>query len=112
LQYEDICKVCRQVLPELDGSPSTTQQIKPPLSLKKINFDHEIMEIALFSQIVIEKKPPFHQSWAETCVRITVRIFVPLPRTYIHTLVFEVSDHSPVPSLAQTWLTESCSSLT
>jgi hypothetical protein len=32
-------------IPQTQGSASTTQQKKPPLSQKSVNFDHEIMEI-------------------------------------------------------------------
>jgi hypothetical protein len=35
--------------------PATTQQKKPPLRLKSINFDHEIMEIGIICSNLIEK---------------------------------------------------------
>jgi hypothetical protein len=53
--------------------PSTTQQKKPPLGLKKVkkmsrvNFDYVILEIRLICSNLIEKMPPIRQSWAELC---------------------------------------------
>jgi hypothetical protein len=38
-------------------SLSTTQQKNPPLGLKSVNFDHEIMEIGLICSNFIEKAP-------------------------------------------------------
>jgi hypothetical protein len=61
-------KQCSAQLPIGTGRPDHHSVKKCHHSAyKSVNFDHEIMEICLICSNLVEKKPPFQQSWAEPC---------------------------------------------